>query len=143
MSAKEPAGNKPIGQSEKAEKAVSALSEMCAERIQIVATEEIDGWVKLSNNIYNEANYRVRQQFFKTGNELIYFELCRELRASVNYTGLLSKTTLQIIKLVVSEWQLFFINQVSYQYKPEKFTSRPKIPKYQTQDNVFVLVFNN
>ena len=51
MSAKEPAGNKPIGQSEKTEKAVSALSEMRAERIQIVASEEIDRLAKLSNNL--------------------------------------------------------------------------------------------
>ena len=54
MSAKESAGNESIGQSEKTEKAMSALSGIHAERIQIVATEEIDGLAKLSNNLYNE-----------------------------------------------------------------------------------------
>ena len=143
MSAKEPAGNKTISQSEKTEKAVPALSEMRAERIQIVATEEIDNLTKLSNNLYNEANYRMRQQFFKTGTVLSYFELCKELKVSVNYTGLPSKTAQQIIKLVVSEWQSFFVTQASYQHNPEKFTGRPKIPKYRPKGSTFVLVFNN
>ena len=64
MSAKEPADNEPIGQSEKTEKAVSAQDGTHVERIQIIATEEIGGLAKLSNNLYNEAKYCMRQQFF-------------------------------------------------------------------------------
>ena len=116
---------------------------MRAECIQIGATEEIDGLAKLSNNLYNEANYRMRQQFFKTGTVLSYFELCKELKVSVNYTGLPSKTAQQIIKLVVSEWQSFFATQASYQCNPEKFTGRPKIPKYRPKGSTLVLEYNN
>ena len=116
---------------------------MRAECIQIGATEEIDGLAKLSINLYNEVNYRMRQQFFKTGAVLSYFELCKELKASVNYVGLPSKTAQQIIKLLVSEWQSFFVTQASYQCNPEKFTSGPKIPKYRPKGGTFVLVFNN
>ena len=120
MSANEPTGNESTGQSEMTEKALSALSVMCAEHIQIVAIEEIDGLAKLSNNLYNEAYYSMRQQFFKIGTVLSYFELCKELKVSVSYAGLSSKTAQQIIKLMESDWQLFFIAQVSYQSNSRK-----------------------
>ena len=74
MSTEEPASSIPMEHSEKSEEAMPALTGMRAERIQIDATEEIDRLARLANNLYNEANYRMRQKFFKTGIELSYLE---------------------------------------------------------------------
>ena len=78
MSAKGSVCSVPEDHSTKTEKAMPALAGMLAERIQIEATEEMDRLAKVSNNLYNEVNCRMRQQFFKTGIVLSYFELCKE-----------------------------------------------------------------
>ena len=80
-----------------------ALAGIRAERIQIDATEEFDSLVKLANNLYNEANYRMRQRFFKTGMVLSYLELYKELKITVNYAGLPAKTAQHILKMVTNE----------------------------------------
>ena len=123
--------------------ATVAVTKLRAERMQVEPSETLDALAKLSNNLYNEANYRMRQQFFKTGTVPTYTGLCNELKISMNYAGLPAKTAQQIIKVVVSEWQAFFAAQASYQYNPEKFTGRPKIPKYRSKGSKFILVFNN
>ena len=93
MITKELVSSLSIDQFKKAGKAVSALIGMCAERIQMDVTEEMDTLTKLANNLYNEATYRIRQKFFfKSGTGLSYFELREELKASVNYTWLPAKT---------------------------------------------------
>ena len=78
-------------QSKEAEVAVPTLTGIRAEHIQIDATEEMDKLARLANNLYNEANYRMRQKFFKTMTVLSYFELSKELKALVNYFELPAK----------------------------------------------------
>ena len=132
-----------MNQSKEAGEAVPTLTGMRAEHIQIDATEEIDRLTELANNLYNEVNYRIRQIFFKTRTVLSYFELCKELKASVNYAGLPAKTAQQVVKMVVSEWQSFFAAQVSYQNNPEKFTGKPHIPRYRPKGSNYVLSYTN
>ena len=129
MSTEEPASSIPMEHAGKSEKAVPTLTGMRAERIQIDATEELDSLAMLANNLYNEANYRMRQKFFKNGMVLSYLELYKELKISVNYVGLPAKTARQVLKMVTNEWQAFFAAQASYQYNPQKFTGKPYIPK--------------
>ena len=61
----------------------------------------------------------------------------------MNYAGLPAKSAQQIIKVVVNEWQAFFAAQASYQHNPERFTGRPKVPKYRLKGSKFVLAFND
>ena len=48
------------------------------ERTWIKVSLEVEQACHLTNNLYNEDNYRVRQEFFKTGNWLRYGELFYE-----------------------------------------------------------------
>ena len=143
MSTEESASSIPMEHSAKSEEVMATLTGMRAERIQIGATEEIDSLARLANNLYNEANYRMRQKFFKTGMVLSYLELYKELKVSVNYAGLPAKTAQQVLKMVTSEWQAFFAAQAKYQYNPEKFTGKPHIPKYRPKGSKYVLYFTN
>ena len=55
---------------------------------------------RFTNNLYNEANFCVRQEFFKTGTWVQYGELYTELKYSVNYDCLPAPTAQQILRLV-------------------------------------------
>jgi len=69
------------------------------EQIWIKPDENISSLCHLSKNLYNEANYLIRQEFFKTGRWIRFYELNGELKESENYKSLPAQTAQQILRL--------------------------------------------
>lgn len=113
------------------------------ERIWLKTTESISLLTHLSKNLYNEANYIIRQQFFKTGKWTRYIELNRQLKDSQNYKALPAQTAQQTLKLVDKSWKSFFNALKVWKKHPEKFKERPRIPHYKKKNGEFILVFTN
>ena len=116
--------------------------------MKVIRTEQI--WLKpdktishlcyLSKNLYNEANYAIRQEFFKTGKWIRDLSLLKE---SENYKTLPAQTAQQILRIVDKNWKSFFEAIKEWKIHPEKFYSRPQIPHYKKKDGKFMLVFTN
>ena len=109
-----------------------------AEQIWIKGDENIKELCHLSKNIYNEANYIIRQEFFKTKNTMSYM-----LNESENYRGLPAQTAQQILKIVDRIRKSFFNAMNEWKEKPEKSYEMPRPPKYKKKDGIFMLVFTN
>ena len=80
------------------------------EQIWMRPDENISSLCHLSKNLYNEANYLIRQEFFKTGRWIRYYELNKELhkKESKNYKSLPAQTSQQILRLLDKSWKSFF-----------------------------------
>ena len=113
------------------------------EQIWIKGDENIKELCHLSKNIYNEANYIIRQEFFKTKRWIRYNELYKLLNESENYRALPSQTAQQILKIVDRNWKSFFNAMNAWKEHPERFNERPRPPKYKKKDGIFMLVFTN
>ncbi|MEM0246021.1 MAG: transposase [Thermoplasmata archaeon] len=111
------------------------------ERIWIEPNENIKKLCHLSKNLYNEANYIIRQEFFKNGKWIRYNELDKLLKNSENYKLLPTQTSQQILMLLDKSWKSFFKTLKEWKKEPEKFKARPKLPRYK-KDN-FLLIFTN
>lgn len=119
--------------------------------MNLTRTEQI--WLKdedilselchLSKNLWNEANYQVRQEFFASGRWTRYNTLAGNLKASENFKSLNAQTAQQILKILDRSWKSFFKVIKEYAKHPEKFLGRPKLPGYKEKDGEFVLVFTN
>ena len=119
--------------------------------MKAIRTEQI--WIKendiiaelchLSKNLYNEANYTVRQEFFNSGKWIHYNELNKLHKESENYKTLPAQTAQQILKNVDKNWMSFFKVIKLWKIHPEKFYAKPKPPKYKKKDGEFLLVFTN
>lgn len=96
-----------------------------------------------SKNLYNEANYIIRQEFFKTGKWMRYNELDRLLKDSENYKVLPAQTAQQILRLLDKSWKSFFKAIKEWKSNPEKFKERPRIPGYKRKNGEHILVFTN
>ena len=117
--------------------------------MKVVRTEQI--WMKgdgtivnlchLSKNLYNEANYAIRQEFFKSGKWIR--DLNRSLKESENYKTLPAQTAQQILRIVDRNWKSFFGATKEWKDHPEKFFARPQIPHYKKKDGEFILIFTN
>ena len=76
---------------------------MRTEQIHLKLDKKIASMCHLSNNLYNEANYLIRQRYFKY-QEFLYYNivhwLIKDVRQSKNYQELGAKTAQQILRLL-------------------------------------------
>ena len=96
---------------------------------------EIDALCFASKNLYNQANYQIRQEFFKTGQVLRYGRLDKLLQATEAYKSLPAKVSQQVLILLTTNWQAFLRASEAYKTQPEKFHARPKIPNYKDKQH--------
>lgn len=113
------------------------------EQIWVKEDETLATLCHLSKNLYNEANYIIRQEFFKTGKWIRYYELNSLLKESENYRSLPAQTAQQILMLLDKAWKSFLKAIKEWKAHPEKFKERPRIPKYKAKDGAHILVFTN
>jgi putative transposase len=105
-----------------------------AERHILKSTEhrfaQIDELAFKSKNLYNAANYAIRQSFVY-GWSYIYNEMNRLMKSHQAYKALPAKVSQQILMILDKNWKSFFEAVKAYKTEPSKFTGRPKRPLYK------------
>src|SRR5438105_942676 len=84
-----------------------------------------------SKNLYNAANYEIRQSFIHDDAYLNYHEIQRRMQSHEAYKALPAKVSQQILMLLHHNWTSFFEAREAYKEDPSKFTGRPRLPKYK------------
>jgi putative transposase len=106
-----------------------------AERHIIKSTEHrfalIDGLAFESKNLYNAANYVIRQSFVYGWGYINYNEMNRLMKSHQTYKALPAKVSQQILMILDKNWKSFFEAVKAYKVDDSKFTGRPKLPKYK------------
>ena len=106
-----------------------------AERHIIKSTEnrfvEIDGLAFKSKNLYNVANYVIRQSFVYGWGYINYNEMDQLMKSHPAYKALPAKVSQQILMILDKNWKSFFEAVKAYNIEQTKFTGRPKLPKYK------------
>ncbi|NNJ10688.1 IS200/IS605 family element transposase accessory protein TnpB [Chloroflexales bacterium ZM16-3] len=90
----------------------------------------IDAAAFAAKNLYNAANYRVRQSFIHEGVYLNYHDMHRQMKDTEQYQGLPRKVSQQVLMLLDRSWKSFFAAIKAYSEKPDAFTGRPGLPTY-------------
>ena len=119
--------------------------------MKVIRTEQI--WIKshktlswfchMSKNLYNEGNYKIRQEFFNHGRWIRYGSLYQLLKTSDNYHQLPAQTAQQVLKILDRSWKSFFRAIKAWKKDNSKFNGRPKPPGYKPKNGEFILVFTN
>ena len=106
-----------------------------AERHIIKSTEhrfaEIDKLAFKSKNLYNAANYVIRQSFIYGWGYVNYNEMNRLMKSHQAYKVLQALVSQQILMILDKNWKSFFEAVKAYKADSSKFTGRPKLPKYK------------
>lgn len=113
------------------------------EHIWIKGNNNLSSLCHISKNLYNEANYIIRQELFNSGRWIRYNELYHLLKNSDNYKSLPAQTSQQILKLLDKSWKSFFRAMKEWKKHPEKFLERPRLPRYKDKNGEHILVFTN
>jgi putative transposase len=91
----------------------------------------IDAAAFKAKNLYNAANYLVRQAFIFEHRYLGYAEIFHLIKQTEAYTALPRKVSNDILRQLDKNWRAFFAACQAYREDPTKFTGRPKLPKYK------------
>ena len=93
--------------------------------------QQIDELCFLSKNLYNYANYQIRQSFIADSVYISYNQLYHQIKHTPDYKALPAKVSQQVLKLLDKNWQSFFNANKAYNRNPDSFKARPKLPKYK------------
>ena len=98
-----------------------------------------------SKNLYNLANYHIRQEFINNNRHMEYGELDKLLQPTKAYKTLQAKTSQQILMVLEDiNYASFFAGLEEYKINPDKFKSKPQIPKYKHKtEGRNIVIFTN
>ena len=109
----------------------------------------LDEFCYKSKNLYNYANYTIRQEFVNNGNWIRYNDLDKILKQEGNnfdYRNMPSSaTSQQCLRLLDKNWKSFFQSIKDYNKNPNKYLGKPKLPKYKSKNgrNILILTYLN
>ena len=115
------------------------------ERHIIVDSDALNELTFKAKNLYNVANYDIRQTFIFTGLMPSEYDLTTFF-ANINqpdYRALPAQTSQQVIKLLFKNWTSYFAAIREWKKNPSKFQGMPKIPNYKKKNGHFVAIFTN
>ena len=90
-----------------------------------------------SKNLYNEANYAIRQEFIENGNYISYYDMNKEFKTHENYKLCMSQPANCTLRLLDKNWKSYFEAIKDWKTHPEKYLGKPKLPKYLPKDGRF------
>lgn len=93
--------------------------------------QEIDAAAFASKNLYNAANYILRQAFIHEGRSLDIKALYPEVKLTDAYQGLPRKVSNDVLRQVLRDWKSYREAIKEYAKHPSKFLGHPKLPKYK------------
>ncbi|ADI75111.1 transposase, IS605 OrfB family (plasmid) [Methanohalobium evestigatum Z-7303] len=97
----------------------------------------------ISKNLYNQANFIVKQSLNDEGGWVRYEELNKQLKGTENYSVLPTQTAQQTLKLMDKNWKSFFQSIKDWKKNPENYYSKPNPPKYKKKNGENILTFTN
>ena len=84
-----------------------------------------------SKNLYNAANYIVRQSFIHNHIYLGYAEVYHHIKMHEAYKALPAKVANDVLRLLDKNWRSFFKAIKAWEIDPSQFLGRPKLPGYK------------
>jgi putative transposase len=109
--------------------------------------EMLDQFCFMSKNLYNAANYIVRQTFINDGKWVRYQDLDKALKQETEYTDYRdmpsAQAAQQTLRLLDKNWTSFFKAIKAYKRNPESFTGKPNLPKYKEKTGRNILILTN
>lgn len=100
-----------------------------------------------AKNLYNHANYLIRQEFFTNNKWLRYGQLDKILKGDLVYDDYRqmpsAQSAQQLLRLVDKVWVSFFRSIKDWSKNPDKYQGKPKVPKYKSKDGKYLLVLTS
>ena len=118
------------------------------EQIYLKPNYNLSSICHTAKNLYNEANYIARQQFFNYRIAPDYVDMDKLMNGksnepSENYVKLSSSNAQSILRLLDKSWKSFFRSIKDWKKNPHKYLGMTRPPNYKKKDGEFILIFTD
>ncbi len=100
-----------------------------------------------SKNLYNHANFLIRQHYFYLETFLPYdgkeYSLYFQVKGHETYKALPAQTAEGILRKLEDNWHAYFASMKEWKAVPSKFYGMPRPPKYKDKHGRFTAYFTN
>lgn len=96
-----------------------------------------------SKNLYNEANYVLRQEFINNNKYISYYDMNKEFKTHENYKLTFSQPANCTLRLLDKNWKSYLNAIKDWKKNPSKYLGMPKLPKYLKKDGRFLWMIPN
>ena len=103
----------------------------------------IDEMCLKSKDLYNYANYIIRQEFINNNKYIPYRELNRELKTHQPYKDCMSQPANCVLRVLDKNWKSYFVAIKDWKKNPDKYLGMPKLPGYLPKDGRFNWIIPN
>lgn len=104
-----------------------------------------------SKNLYNSANYQIRQKFINENIYLNYYDMNKLMKTLIPEEGFVNdykemptaQSAQQCLRLLDKNWKSFFKSIKEWGKNKEKYQGMPKLPKYKKKSSMNILILTN
>lgn len=102
---------------------------------------ELDEITFKCKNLYNKANYIIRNEFISTGKYLSKFEMFTICKDIEEYKCLPVRIARGVLRTLDANWQSFFSCIKKWRANKQLFNAKPNLPKYLPKNGKFTALF--
>jgi putative transposase len=107
----------------------------------INSIKELDELTFKTKNIYNKANYIIRQEFINNGKYLSKFEMFNICKDLEEYKALPVRISRCVLRTLDTNWLSFFSCIKKWKVNKSLFKNKPNLPKYLDKKSKFTAIF--
>jgi putative transposase len=116
-------------------------------KFQIDKNKTLLDFCKTSKDLYNQANYLIKNYYLENNKYLGYYEFEKiikhttNLENEINYRKLKAQVSQQTLMLLDKNWKSYFRSIKDYKKNPGKYKGLPKPPGYLPKDGKNILIY--
>lgn len=96
-----------------------------------------------SKNLYNYANYIIRQEFINNKKYIQYMDMNRDLKSTIEYKNCMSQPANCVLRLLDKNWKSFFVAIKDWNKNKDKYLGIPRLPNYLNKDGRYLWMIPN
>ena len=113
------------------------------ELMEVKLNKELSRLCHQTKNLYNRANFLIKEQRKAKGSIPSYFDLDRTLKVEECYKLLPAHSAQHTLKLLCRNWKAFFQAMKEWKKNPWKFLSKPRSPHFKRPSAETVVIISN
>lgn len=117
---------------------------MLLSQIHIVKNStELNEITQKCKNLYNRANFLIRQEFINRGKYISKFDMFNNLKNDPDYMAMPARVSRGVLRTLDGNWLGFFQSIKDWKTNKSKYKGKPNLPQYLPKNGKFNAIFTD